>query len=130
MCHIPSQVLCLFCVIFFFCNCTGCTGGIGRGKVLGDGLSGGGGHGGNGGVGCHGGTCVEGGTSYGSTYLPCELGSGSGNESLTGSTAGGGIVGKSYKLREKLLTCLIHYLELFSPARGNQSLMQLLSLLL
>ncbi|KNA19661.1 hypothetical protein SOVF_059480 [Spinacia oleracea] len=70
----------------------GCSGGIGRGKVLSGGLSGGGGHGGNGGAGCHGGTCVEGGVSYGSKYLPCELGSGSGNDSLAGTTAGGGIV--------------------------------------
>lgn len=70
----------------------GCTGGIGRGKVLSDGLSGGGGHGGNGGAGCRDGTCVEGGVSYGSKHLPCELGSGSGNDSLGGSTPGGGIV--------------------------------------
>uniref|UniRef100_A0A803N494 DUF8003 domain-containing protein n=1 Tax=Chenopodium quinoa TaxID=63459 RepID=A0A803N494_CHEQI len=77
----------------------GCTGGIGRGKVLSNGLSGGGGHGGNGGAGCHGGTCVEGGVSYGNKYLPCELGSGSGNDSLAGSTAGGGIVGKYHELR-------------------------------
>ncbi|CAO2818012.1 unnamed protein product [Amaranthus hypochondriacus] len=70
----------------------GCKGGIGRGNVLSDGLGGGGGHGGNGGAGCRGGTCVQGGVSYGSEYLPCELGSGSGNENLVDSTAGGGIV--------------------------------------
>lgn len=74
---------------------SGCTGGIGRGKVLSDGLSGGGGHGGNGGAGCYDGIYAEGGVSYGSTYLPCELGSGSGNDSLVGSNAGGGVVGKS-----------------------------------
>ncbi|XP_074286969.1 uncharacterized protein LOC141612149 isoform X2 [Silene latifolia] len=74
----------------------GCTGGIGRGKVLTYGLSGGGGHGGNGGAGCYNGTCVEGGVSYGRKHLPCELGSGSGsgngNDSIGGYTAGGGIV--------------------------------------
>ena len=79
-----------------FLICTGCKGGIGRGNVLSDGLGGGGGHGGNGGAGCRGDTCVQGGVSYGSEYLPCELGSGSGNESLVDSTAGGGIVGKSH----------------------------------
>ncbi|KAK9273478.1 hypothetical protein L1049_018288 [Liquidambar formosana] len=70
----------------------GCTGGVGRGEVLSNGLGGGGGHGGKGGVGCYNGSCIEGGISYGSAELPCELGSGSGNESIAGSTAGGGIV--------------------------------------
>ncbi|KAL9226861.1 hypothetical protein vseg_002624 [Gypsophila vaccaria] len=70
----------------------GCTGGIGKGKVLSNGLSGGAGHGGNGGAGCYNSTCVEGGVAYGSENLPCELGSGSGNDNITGSTAGGGIV--------------------------------------
>lgn len=72
----------------------GCTGGVGRGEVLSNGLGGGGGHGGKGGVGCYNDSCSEGGIRYGNADLPCELGSGSGNESLTGSTAGGGIIGK------------------------------------
>ncbi|OMP10513.1 hypothetical protein CCACVL1_00911, partial [Corchorus capsularis] len=35
---------------------------------------------------------IEGGVSYGDADLPCELGSGSGNDSLAGTTAGGGII--------------------------------------
>ncbi|KAK9699806.1 hypothetical protein RND81_08G196700 [Saponaria officinalis] len=70
----------------------GCTGGIGKGMVLSNGLSGGGGHGGSGGAGCYNGTCAQGGMSYGSRHMPCELGSGSGDGSIAGSTAGGGIV--------------------------------------
>ena len=58
-----------------------------------NGLGGGGGHGGKGGDGLYKGSHVEGGQKYGSTYLPCELGSGSGDDSLGGSTAGGGIIG-------------------------------------
>uniref|UniRef100_A0A5B7ADH9 DUF8003 domain-containing protein n=1 Tax=Davidia involucrata TaxID=16924 RepID=A0A5B7ADH9_DAVIN len=69
----------------------GCSGGVGRGKVLSNGLGSGAGHGGKGGVGCYNGSCIEGGISYGDANLPCELGSGSGNDSLAGSTAGGGI---------------------------------------
>ncbi|XP_057477166.1 uncharacterized protein LOC130764890 isoform X1 [Actinidia eriantha] len=70
----------------------GCMGGMGRGKVLSSGLGSGGGHGGKGGAGCYNGSCIEGGITYGDPNLPCELGSGSGNESFTGSTAGGGII--------------------------------------
>ena len=73
---------------------TGCTGGMGRGQVLGSGLGSGGGHGGKGGAGCYNGSCIEGGITYGDPSLPCELGSGSGNESFPGSTAGGGIIGE------------------------------------
>ncbi|KAJ6758316.1 EPHRIN TYPE-B RECEPTOR [Salix koriyanagi] len=36
--------------------------------------------------------CIEGGVSYGNAELPCEIGSGSGEEKSVGSTAGGGIV--------------------------------------
>ena len=75
-------------------NCTGCTGGLGRGKLLSNGIGSGGGHGGKGGAACFNDDCIEGGISYGSADLPCELGSGSGNESSAGATAGGGIVGK------------------------------------
>ncbi|EOY30581.1 Uncharacterized protein TCM_037740 isoform 2 [Theobroma cacao] len=70
----------------------GCTGGVGRGKVLNNGLGGGGGHGGKGGEGYFDGSFIEGGVSYGDADLPCELGSGSGNDSLAGTTAGGGII--------------------------------------
>ena len=62
--------------------------------TLSNGLSGGGGHGGSGGVGRYNGTYAEGGVSYGSVEMPCELGSGSGDDSISSSTAGGGIVGK------------------------------------
>ncbi|GAB2223023.1 hypothetical protein Drorol1_Dr00017157 [Drosera rotundifolia] len=70
----------------------GCIGGIGRGMVMGNGLGSGAGHGGRGGSVCFNGTCLQGGVAYGNAGLPCELGSGSGNDSLVGSTAGGGII--------------------------------------
>ncbi|KAK9266622.1 hypothetical protein L1049_003574 [Liquidambar formosana] len=70
----------------------GCTGGVGRGKVFSNGLGGGGGHGGKGGNGYYKGSFIEGGIAYGDAELPCELGSGSGNDSLAGATAGGGII--------------------------------------
>ncbi|CAK9169450.1 unnamed protein product [Ilex paraguariensis] len=72
----------------------GCRGGVGQGKVLSNGPGSGGGHGGKGGVGCYNGSCIEGGISYGDADLPCELGSGSGNDSLAGASSGGGILGK------------------------------------
>lgn len=68
----------------------GCRGGIGQGEVLSSGLGSGGGHGGRGGMGCYNDSCVDGGITYGDANLPCELGSGSGNDSLEISTAGGG----------------------------------------
>ncbi|XVF48616.1 hypothetical protein PTKIN_Ptkin03bG0204300 [Pterospermum kingtungense] len=70
----------------------GCVGGVGRGKFSDNGIGSGGGHGGKGGLGCYNDSCVEGGISYGNSELPCELGSGSGNESSAGSTAGGGVI--------------------------------------
>ncbi|XP_048442669.1 uncharacterized protein LOC103943935 isoform X2 [Pyrus x bretschneideri] len=70
----------------------GCTGGVGRGKLFANGLGGGGGHGGKGGDGYYDGNFIDGGASYGDADLPCELGSGSGNDSLAGATAGGGII--------------------------------------
>ncbi|XP_057421303.1 uncharacterized protein LOC130715242 [Lotus japonicus] len=70
----------------------GCTGGLGRGRYFENGIGGGGGHGGYGGDGYYNGNFIEGGTAYGDTDLPCELGSGSGNRSLAGATAGGGII--------------------------------------
>ncbi|GMI92574.1 hypothetical protein like AT5G11700 [Hibiscus trionum] len=70
----------------------GCIGGVGRGNFLYNGIGSGGGHGGKGGLGCYNGSCVEGGISYGTSELPCELGSGSGNESIADSTAGGGVI--------------------------------------
>lgn len=66
---------------------------MGKGNVLSNGLSGGGGHGGKGGDGCYKGEFIDGGGVYGDPFLPCELGSGSGNDSLSGSSAGGGIIG-------------------------------------
>lgn len=78
----------------FFIFFSGCTGGVGRGHVLSNGIGSGGGHGGKGGAGCHDGHCVEGGITYGNADWPCELGSGSGDESSAGSTAGGGVIGK------------------------------------
>lgn len=76
---------------------TGCIGGVGRGKFLDSGIGSGGGHGGKGGPGCFNNSCIKGGVSYGNAEMPCELGSGSGNGSLGGSTAGGGIIGMFIK---------------------------------
>ncbi|XP_047328545.1 uncharacterized protein LOC124931994 [Impatiens glandulifera] len=70
----------------------GCTGGVGRGRLISNGLGGGGGHGGKGGSGYFNGSIIEGGVIYGNANLPCELGSGSGNHSLAGAMAGGGII--------------------------------------
>ncbi|OVA08499.1 hypothetical protein BVC80_209g237 [Macleaya cordata] len=70
----------------------GCTGGLGRGTVLSNGIGGGGGHGGKGGDGYYNGSLAEGGVAYGNADLPCELGSGSGTDKFGGSTAGGGII--------------------------------------
>ncbi|KAB2024707.1 hypothetical protein ES319_D06G104400v1 [Gossypium barbadense] len=71
---------------------TGCVGGAGRGNFLDNGIGSGSGHGGKGGLACYNGSCVEGGISYGNSELPCELGSGSGNESSADSSAGGGVI--------------------------------------
>ncbi|KAF3562388.1 hypothetical protein DY000_02019215 [Brassica cretica] len=70
----------------------GCRGGVGEGKLLGNGIGSGGGHGGKGGRVCYNNSCVEGGITYGDADLPCELGSGSGDYSPDYSSAGGGIV--------------------------------------
>ena len=64
--------------------------------MLSSGLRGGGGHGGKGGSGFVDGSRAEGGTTYGNADLPCELGSGSGNDTTGSSTAGGGIIGNIY----------------------------------
>lgn len=78
----------------WFAISAGCRGGIGQGEVLSSGLGSGGGHGGRGGMGCYNDSCVDGGITYGDANLPCELGSGSGNDSLEISTAGGGTLGE------------------------------------
>ncbi|OIW14573.1 hypothetical protein TanjilG_32915 [Lupinus angustifolius] len=70
----------------------GCTGGLGSGNSTSNGIGSGGGHGGKGGDACYNDDCVEGGISYGHANLPCELGSGSGNDSSVATTAGGGII--------------------------------------
>ncbi|KAL5654052.1 hypothetical protein ACJX0J_033371, partial [Zea mays] len=70
----------------------GCRSGVGQGKMLRSGVCGGGGHGGKGGNGFYKGDLAEGGAIYGNADLPCELGSGSGNDSTELSTAGGGII--------------------------------------
>ncbi|KAH0940840.1 hypothetical protein HID58_000477 [Brassica napus] len=70
----------------------GCKGGVGTGRFLRSGIGSGGGHGGKGGSGCYNHTCIEGGDSYGNADLPCELGSGSGDEESSDSVAGGGII--------------------------------------
>ncbi|XP_066305595.1 uncharacterized protein [Miscanthus floridulus] len=68
----------------------GCQTGVGQGKMLNSSICGGGGHGGKGGDGFYKG--AEGGAIYDNADLPCELGSGSGNDSTELSTAGGGII--------------------------------------
>ncbi|KAK9065546.1 hypothetical protein SSX86_014947 [Deinandra increscens subsp. villosa] len=70
----------------------GCTGGVGRGQLLSNGIGSGGGYGGTGGYGCYDGNCIKGGLPYGDADLPCQLGSGGGNDSTADSTAGGGIL--------------------------------------
>ena len=40
-------------------------------------------------LGCYNDTCIKGGLPYGDVELPCQLGSGGGND----STAGGGVLG-------------------------------------
>jgi hypothetical protein len=64
--------------------------------MLSSGVSGGGGHGGKGGDGLLNGSHAEGGPTYDNADLPCELGSGSGNDTTKLSTAGGGIIGSTY----------------------------------
>ncbi|PIA64560.1 hypothetical protein AQUCO_00100200v1 [Aquilegia coerulea] len=85
----------------------GCTGGLGRGDILSNGIGGGGGHGGKGGDGYYNGSWADGGVAYGNADLPCELGSGSGNDSLNGSTTGGGIIVMG-SLEHSLATLSIH----------------------
>ncbi|PKA55884.1 hypothetical protein AXF42_Ash014556 [Apostasia shenzhenica] len=70
----------------------GCKGGVGRGTILSSGVGGGGGHGGKGGDGFYNGEFVKGGETYGDATLPCELGSGSGNDSIPDATTGGGVI--------------------------------------
>ncbi|KAL1547710.1 hypothetical protein AAHA92_16030 [Salvia divinorum] len=70
----------------------GCSGGLGHGELLPNGLGSGAGHGGRGGDAYFDGTYIRGGSSYGNVELPCELGSGSGNASLSGVTSGGGVI--------------------------------------
>lgn len=70
----------------------GCKGGVGKGHVSNAGAGGGGGHGGQGGDGYLNGVSSRGGEEYGIADLPCELGSGSGNSTSEGTTAGGGII--------------------------------------
>lgn len=76
----------------------GCTGGLGSGVLLPNGLSSGAGHGGRGGDAYYNGSYISGGISYGDAGLPCELGSGSGNHSFSSSTSGGGIIGERLEL--------------------------------
>ncbi|KAG6539021.1 hypothetical protein ZIOFF_004173 [Zingiber officinale] len=70
----------------------GCKGGVGHGNILENGVGGGGGHGGKGGDGRFKDLIVNGGIAYGNADFPCELGSGSGNDSLSYATSGGGII--------------------------------------
>lgn len=105
--YLPLEWVCSQVVVTFFLDYTfltlilfknnnfaGCTGGLGHGNILSNGICSGGGHGGKGGKACSSDYCVNGGISYGTPQLPCELGSGSGNGNSTGTTAGGGIIGK------------------------------------
>ncbi|KAH7294748.1 hypothetical protein KP509_27G016400 [Ceratopteris richardii] len=70
----------------------GCQGGIGKGELSRTGASGGAGHGGQGGKGYFNGSWADGGKEYGSSLLPCELGSGSGNATADQRTSGGGVI--------------------------------------
>jgi hypothetical protein len=92
-CHFFTQIYISY-TDFVYKKIAGCTGGLGRGNILSNGIGSGGGYGGKGGKACSNDFCVEGGISYGTPDLPCELGSGSGSGNSTGTTAGGGIIGK------------------------------------
>eukprot|EP00250_Pteridium_aquilinum_P010753 c19609_g1_i2 orf=575-4888(+) len=70
----------------------GCQGGIGKGDLSSSGAAGGAGHGGKGGKGYFNGSWADGGKEYGSSLLPCELGSGSGNSTSGEVTTGGGVI--------------------------------------
>lgn len=70
----------------------GCRRGMGKGLISSNGAGGGGGHGGKGGPGFLNGHLTEGGEEYGNADLPCELGSGGGNSTSEGTTAGGGVI--------------------------------------
>lgn len=62
--------------------------------IYSNGAGGGAGHGGKGGAGYYKGKTGEGGNIYGSSDLPCELGSGANDPDETSqNVAGGGIVG-------------------------------------
>lgn len=70
----------------------GCQSGIGKGDLSRAGAAGGAGHGGKGGKGYFNGSWADGGKEYGSSLLPCELGSGSGNLTSGKATTGGGVI--------------------------------------
>ncbi|MCO5593740.1 hypothetical protein L7F22_047757 [Adiantum nelumboides] len=70
----------------------GCEGGIGKGELSRSGAAGGAGHGAKGGRGYYNESWADGGKEYGSSSLPCELGSGSGNITSGRSTRGGGVI--------------------------------------
>ena len=106
--YLPLEWVCFFVVcggchfwiqvVGFPSDCVkkiaGCTGGLGHGNILSNGIGSGGGHGGSGGDAWYNDNHVEGGSSYGDANLPCELGSGSGSGNSTYITAGGGIISK------------------------------------
>lgn len=94
---------------------TGCTGGIGRGQLLSNGISSGGGYGGTGGHGCYNGTCIEGGHPYGDADFPCQLGSGGGNDGITTSTAGGGVLGACILSNQTFFTCDFFFFFFYNP---------------
>ncbi|XP_042055568.1 uncharacterized protein LOC121800075 [Salvia splendens] len=85
----------------------GCSGGLGHGELLPNGLGSGAGHGGRGGDAYFDGTYIRGGSSYGNAELPCELGSGSGNASLSGVSSGGGIIVMG-SLQHSLTKLVVH----------------------
>lgn len=66
-------------------------------------------------MGCYNDNCIEGGASYGDADLPCELGSGSGNDSLAMSTAGGGVLGWAKFPVFQLNKCVYHPPPHFHP---------------
>ena len=73
------------------------------------GASGGAGHGGRGGKGYFNGSWANGGKKYGSTVLPCELGSGSGNLSSEKFTVGGGVIGRNVFLYPHLTYTILSF---------------------
>lgn len=93
-------------------------------RLFSNGLGSGGGHGGKGGEGYYNGNYIGGGIAYGNANLPCELGSGSGNDSLPGATAGGGVIGALSNMVNYvyILSVFLYFVFLFRQESASASI--------